>query len=365
MKDGQGREFTLISAIDAEDQVNIGGRSVTLEKRYRFGVYRVNADDFSTRLAAARASNDPMFRDTEEGLRSPEAAGERAGASNRATSKVIKAALGGVLYDGGRSYPVPLAGVSWVDFDFRKTGTQLSAFFAGPLFVANLSRQVNKSFRWGVDVSLSALPNTFAEYEGDEELTDRRIRNFQQFVGGLLNWQVTSALAVSTQFDLYHDLYQATDETDPTYRVPASGITLANYGEAKYARKGFSAMAAVEHGTRVGWREYGYPDEPDRAGPRQLDALLHRGEPAPVRGQADPRRHLRRLFRRAQPRPVLALHAVVLRAAGHQRPAERRRSRTTRSRRSAGTTGSTCWISPSSRGPTRTPGRATRARATT
>ena len=55
-----------------------------------------------------------------------------------ATSKVIKAALGGVLYDGGRTYPVPLAGVSWVDFDFRKTGTQLSAFFAGPLFVADL-----------------------------------------------------------------------------------------------------------------------------------------------------------------------------------------------------------------------------------
>ena len=241
--------------------MNIGGRSVTLEKRYRFGVYRVNADDFPARLAAARASDDPMFRDTEEGLRSLKRQGNEL-VLDRATSKVIKAALGGVLYDGGRTYPVPLAGVSWVDFDFRKTGTQLSAFFAGPLFIADLSRQVNKSFRWGVDLSLSALPNTFAEYEGDEELTDRRIRNFQQFVGGLLNWQVTSALAVSTQFDIYHDLYQATDETDPAYQVPASGITLANYGEAKYARKGFSAMAAVEHGTRVGWREYGYPDDP-------------------------------------------------------------------------------------------------------
>ena len=261
VKDGQGREFTLISAIDAEDQVNIAGRSVTLEKRYRFGVYAVNTDDFPARLAAARTSGDPMFRDTEEGLRSLKRQGNELVVES-APGKVIKAALGGVLYDGGRSYPVPLAGISWVDFDFRGTGTQLSAFFAGPLFVADLSRQVNKSFRWGVDLSLSALPNTFAEYEGSEELTDRRIRNFQQWVGGLLSWQVTSALALSTQFDMYHDLYQATDETDPAYRVPASGITLANYGEAKYAKKGFSAMAAVEHGTRVGWREYGYPDDP-------------------------------------------------------------------------------------------------------
>jgi hypothetical protein len=262
VKDAQGREFALISAIDGEDQVNIAGRSVTLERRYRFGVYRVNTDDFPARLAAARASGDPMFRDTEEGLRSLKREGNEL-VVEPATSKVIKAALGGVLYDGGRTYPVPLAGISWVDFDFRQKGAQLSAFFAGPLFAANLSRQVNKSFRWGVDVSLSALPNTFAEYEGDEELTDRRIRNFQQWVGLILVWQASSSLALNTQVDMYHDLYQATDETDPAYRVPASGITIANYGEAKYARKGLSAMAAVEYGTRVGWHEYGYPDDPE------------------------------------------------------------------------------------------------------
>jgi hypothetical protein len=262
VKDALGREFALISAIDAEDQVNIAGRSVTLEKRYRFGVHRVNTDDFPARLAAARASGDPMFRDTEEGLRSLKREGNEL-VVEPATSKVIKAALGGVLYDGGRTYPVPLAGISWVDFDFRQKGAQLSAFFAGPLFAANLSRQVNKSFRWGVDLSLSALPNTFAEYEGDEELTDRQIRNFQQWVGLILVWQASSSLAFNTQVDMYHDLYQATDETDPAYRVPASGITIANYGEAKYARKGLSAIAAVEYGTRVGWQEYGYPDDPE------------------------------------------------------------------------------------------------------
>ena len=260
-KDRGGHEFTLVSAINAEDAVNIAGRSVTLEKRYRYGVYAVNTDDFPSRLAAARASTDPMFRDTEEGLRSLKRQGTDL-VLEPATSKVIKAALGGVLYDGGRSFPVPLAGLTWVDFDFRKTGHQLSAFFAGPIFAANLSRQVNKSFRWGVDLSLNALPNTFTEYEGDTEVTERQVRNFQQWVGALLAWQPTTALTLSTQFDLYYDIYQATDDTDPAYRVPASGVTLANYGEAKYARKGFSAIAAIEYGSRVGWREFGYPEEP-------------------------------------------------------------------------------------------------------
>ncbi len=237
VKDVRGREFTLLSSMDAEDQVNIGGRSMTLEKRYRFGLYTVNAADFPARLGVVRAGRDPMFRDTEDGMRSLQRKGSELVVEPSA-SKVIKAALGGVLYDGGRTYPVPLAGVTWVDFDFRKTGTQLSTFFAGPLFVSDLSHQVNKSFRWGVDLSLSALPNTFAEYQGDTELTDRRVRNFQQWIGGLLNWQATSALALSTQFDMYYDIYQATDETDPNYRIPADGITLANYGEAKYRTEG-------------------------------------------------------------------------------------------------------------------------------
>jgi hypothetical protein len=259
--DERGREFTLVRSIDAEDAINLGGRSITLEKRYRFGAYTVNAAGFDARLASMRAAGDPMFRDTADGMRGLRRQGTELVVEPN-TSKVIKAALGGVLYDGGRSYPVPLAGVSWVDFDFRKTGNQLSAFFAGPLFVANLSHQVNKSFRWGADLSLNALPNTFTEYSGDTELTGSRVRNFEQFIGGLLNWQVTAALDLSTQFDLYYDIYQATDATDPRYRVPASGVTLDNYGEAKYVRRGFSAIATIEHGQRLGWREFGYPDEP-------------------------------------------------------------------------------------------------------
>ena len=173
VKDDQGREFTLVRSIDAEDTVNIAGRSVTLEKRYRFGLYAVNTAGFPARLAEVRAGTDPMFRDTEDGLRGLRRQGTELVVEPTA-GKVIKAALGGVLYDGGRSYPVPLAGISWVDFDFRKSDNQLSAFFAGPLFIADLSHQVNKSFRWGVDLSLSALPNTFAEYEGSTEVPGGR-----------------------------------------------------------------------------------------------------------------------------------------------------------------------------------------------
>jgi hypothetical protein len=262
VRDEKGRTFNLVRSIYAEDSINLAGRSVTVEKRYRFGEYTVNASDFTAKLAAARTSDDPMFRDTEEGLRAlrKNQGGDRV--VDPVVGKRVRALLGGLIYNGSYSFPIPLAGLSWVDFDWRKTGMQLSAFFAGPIFIANLSRQVNKGLRWGVDLSLIALPFTYYDYAGNKEVTANRIRSFQQFVGGLLNWQVTPELDLSTQADVFYDIYRATGETDPNYRVPASGVMLDVYGEAKYVRKGFSAIATVENGQRLGWRAFGYANDP-------------------------------------------------------------------------------------------------------
>jgi hypothetical protein len=262
IKDAQGRAFTLVRSIYAEDSVNLAGRSITVEKRYRFGNYAINSADFGARLASARASDDPMFRDTEAGLRALRKKGTERVVEPEVGKRVF-ALVGGVLYNGSYSFPIPLAGVSWVDFDWHKTGTQLSAFFAGPIFVANLSRQVNKNLRWGVDLSLIALPSTFYEYADNQEVKAKEVRNFEQYGGGLLNWQATPELDLSTQAELYYDTYQATSYTDPRYRLPASGVTFDLYGEAKYVRKSFSAIATIDQAHRFGWREFGYPDSPD------------------------------------------------------------------------------------------------------
>jgi hypothetical protein len=148
-----------------------------------------------------------------------------------------------------------------VDFDFRKTGRQLTAFFAGPLFAVNLSRQVNTHFRWGVDLSLSALPATSYRYSGNTELVDERVTRFGQWAGVLLAWQATPALELSAQVDVNHDLYRTTDETAPDYVLPPSGLTLDLDGQFKFVKKGFNGVASVEHGRRATWHEFGKPGE--------------------------------------------------------------------------------------------------------
>jgi hypothetical protein len=262
VKDEVGRPFNLVRSIYSEDSLNLAGRSVTVEKRYLFGEYSINTGDFAARLGAARASNDPMFRDTEEGLRALRRNPEGERVVEPVGKKRVMAVLGGLFYDASHGFPIPLAGVSWVDFDWHKTGLQLSAFFAGPIFIANLSRQVNKNFRWGVDLSLIALPFTYYDYSGNQEVTAQRVRSFQQYVGGLVNYQATAGLDFSLQAQLLYNLYRATNGTDPAYRLPASGFTLDTYGEAKYVHKSFTALGTLENGTRLGWRAFGYANDP-------------------------------------------------------------------------------------------------------
>jgi hypothetical protein len=277
VKDIRERDFTLVRAIYAVDIVNLAGRSITVEKRYRFGDYTLNAADFNSRLETARGTDSPMFRETDEGmraLRKDKATQTRV--VEPSSGKRIRALLGGVLYQGDYNVPVPLAGLTWVDFDFRGTGRQLSAFFAGPLLTLNLSRQHSKSLRWGLDLSLSALPTTFKTYQRSAELKGQRVRQFEQSVGGLVNWQPSSSITLSAQGHLYHDLYATTSDTDSMYRIPASGFSLNAYGEAKYTRGSLSLTATLEETSRLGWQDFGYADASH--GPLYSNSTRYSGE---------------------------------------------------------------------------------------
>ena len=74
------------------------------------------------------------------------------------------------MYGGTFNYPIPFAGISIADFDFRNTGAQLSTFFAGPILVSDLSKQYRPKFRLAWDLALSGLPGENRLYSGNTEL---------------------------------------------------------------------------------------------------------------------------------------------------------------------------------------------------
>jgi hypothetical protein len=261
VRDAAGRDFMLLRSIRAQDTINLGGRSVILEKHYRFEGYAINTADFAARLAAAQASDDPMYKDTEEGLRAYRKEGQ-VRVVKPLSGKRVSSLVGGMFYDGTFSFPVPLVGVSFINFAFRGTETQLSALFAGLFLELNLSRQWNKNLRTGVDVHLSALPGTDHVYSGDTELTDQQVRYFQQWVGGRVDWQATSDWNFTAATYASFTNYQRTSATSPQFTVPPNVFGLEFFGETKYTRRGFSVDATFDQFVRLGGGSYGYADGP-------------------------------------------------------------------------------------------------------
>ena len=257
VRDAQGREFTVFQRIFVDESLNVAGRPVTLEKIYRFGDYAVNAADYQERLEAARASDSPMFRETDQGLRTLRREGGQR-VVEAAPGKRIRSLLAGAVYDGSYDFPIPLAGVSWVDFDFRGKGSQLSAVFAGLLLAGNVSKQRGPRLRTSLEFALSALSTTDRVFDGDVELTGKRFRSFEQSAGGVVSWQASAAWTLTASGHAAVMAYRRMAETDPTFTVPRTGLILRAWGEVKYAKQTLDASFLVEPSVRAaGFGDFG------------------------------------------------------------------------------------------------------------
>jgi hypothetical protein len=147
----------------------------------------------------------------------------------------------------------------------------------------------------------------YFDYTADnKEITGHQVRNFEQWAGGLLAWQLNSNFSLETQADVYYEIFQATSETDPKYRIPKSPPTLDLYGKAKYVLKGFSAVAAVDQGIRFGWTDFGCVDAPPPTSSTYQKYSLQVSQHAFV-GKLT----VNQLLRRPQPRSALPVLPVI------------------------------------------------------
>lgn len=259
-KDAAGNSFNLIKSIDAQQRLNAAGRDFVLQKTYRFDSYSINATGFDEALAAARQSEDPMFRETDEGLRSLRKKGDER-VVDASSVKRVRSLVGGMMYEGSYSFPIPFAGISIADFDFRHTGAQLSVFFAGPILAADISKSLSPKFRLAVDLSLSGLPGNNRIYSGNTELTAQTLWNWREDTGLRATWQATTSLSFTASSYFSYEYYRGNSDTNKAYVLPRDGVTLLPTLEMKWSSKGYIFWASVTRGQRLGWKPFGLPGQ--------------------------------------------------------------------------------------------------------
>jgi hypothetical protein len=259
--DGKGNQFNLLRSISAQQVLNAAGRDFVLQRTMQFSEYAINTPQFSEALTTEHSSEDPMYRETDNGLRTLRKQGSER-ILEETSEKRIRSIVAGGMYEGTFNFPIPFAGFSSVDFDFRQTGAQLSTFFAGPILASNLSKQYGTKFRLSSDVAISAIPGENRIFTGDIENTGEQIWTWEEDTGFRASWQATTHLSLTGFSYLSYHVFRRTSDTDSSYVLPQNGVAFLPGVELKYTRKGYVFSAQGTRGERINWKQFGYTTQP-------------------------------------------------------------------------------------------------------
>jgi hypothetical protein len=269
--DAAGHDFFLFSALTARQIVLIAGRNLLIEKDVRFSDFRVNDPAFAGTRQEARSGDRIMFKETDRGLRYfVKENGERR-VSDRLTSRA-KALAMGVTIDPAYGFPLPIAGLNYIDFEFGNRDSQLALLFGGVLALGNIQRA--KLLGGRVDASVDffaiAVPGSDRVYDAAGEREAERVLTWPLNVGGNLGWQFTDFQKVGVQYVFRFDAYVHDRTTADDYQLPASTVTNGAGVVYEWKRGGYGFTASTLWSHRLESRPWGpagalEPAQPDYA----------------------------------------------------------------------------------------------------
>lgn len=264
--------FVLPLRISGQQVYSILNTTIPVEIDARLTAIRINGDEFDADREAALASDATMVRETEEGLRylPKDKEGQRVVEEDFDSSRLFLVA--GVFWDASVDYPLPLAGVNYLDLDLKDTGAQVNVFFAGAFLSANIADPDFLGSRWNAGANFNGV-----FFKGKDELyrdgavvpdeeIKQRAGTFNLFVGRPL------AKFVSLEFK-YRANYQQffrSDNTAEDFVLPQDTLTNVLNAKFDYNRSGYRLTLAGSYHNRANWEFWGLPDNTEYS-PDQKD----------------------------------------------------------------------------------------------
>ena len=268
----QTSSYFLPTRVVAQELQSILNTAVQVEKESLLTDIRINADGFPDRLAAAYASRETMLRDTPDGLRYL----DRTEDGSRVVREGYDAnrwfALGGVYWDEGQDYPVPLVGVDFFSSDFVGTGTQANLLFAGVLVNGNWAEPSLGGSRWDVGARVFGffLGRNEELYRDGELAPEETVQSREARLALFLGRPIGSFFKFELSYGLQWDGYGRSDDTADDFVVPDSGWT-SSYGlDLSYSRWGYRLGLGASFNNRSSWSPWGLPDNAEYS-PNQQD----------------------------------------------------------------------------------------------
>ena len=224
----------------------------------------INPADFESRRRAAYESAAVMLRDTTEGFRYLRR--ERAADGSRPVEAVVSGpatrvrtlALG-LIVDPNISRPLPFAGLSYVDFNFFGTGTQINAFFGGTYGQLAFSVPSLGGTRWQLAGRAFGIASSYNDrrFQDGREIYAQNIRQrpAHASVWGLR--PITPRITIRGGYELDYTQFGPGDGTGPTFTVPADQVAHSVRVAVDGQRAGWNASLWWSGSRRSGWRRWG------------------------------------------------------------------------------------------------------------
>jgi hypothetical protein len=252
------RPVFLFAGLSARQIVLIAGRNLLVEKSVDFSDFRVNTDEFARERASARESNRIMYRETDAGLRYYVKEDGQRVVSERPTNHAKAMAIG-TTFDPSYSFPLPMFGIDYLNFQFGSPDQQLAVLFAGVLAAGNIQRSKigNTHLDASLDFFAIAAPSSDRVYAPPGENESVRLLTWPLSTGFNLGWQATPFQKLVFQYQFRFDGYVRDRTTSETFDVPSSTVTNGLGGVWDYRRGGYVAQVNGAWYGRAAWRPWG------------------------------------------------------------------------------------------------------------
>ncbi len=252
-----GHDVQLLSRLVGRQIMLIAGRNLLVERAVSFSMFDLNPVEFRMQREAARAGDNVMYRETDDGLRNlVKRDGERV---VQAPTTTATAALAGITYDPAYDYPLPLVGINYLNFNFLGKDNQLAAVFGGVLALVSLQQQhlAGERIDGGLDLFAIAVKGSDRTYDGHGELTGQRLTTRPFSVGGNLGWRVNEFQKLVVNYQFRFDAFSTDESTTAGFQPPLSTATNGLGLSWEWKRRGFSALAGGTVYRRVRWESWG------------------------------------------------------------------------------------------------------------
>jgi hypothetical protein len=257
--------FVMPLRLVAEQVLSILDAPTLVERETLLTNVQINPPDFAARRQTVESSDVTMVRDTDKGLQYlvKKGDGPRVVKAGYAQSQLF--AIGGLFVDDSLSYPLPLAGLNYFNFDFKNTGEQVNVFFAGLLLVASAAdpRLNGSRFNLGADAFAIALPFTDNLYHEGHEVVDEEVRIRPATFDLKLGRPLGDFVNVGISYGLLASVYTKNSNTSPQFVLPSDNILQSFAGSVSFSRYGYTLASNYSYNIRSSWSAWGLPGNPD------------------------------------------------------------------------------------------------------